>query len=318
MLKPVRRVVRASVGVLVLVAVACGDDSGEQDAGANAGGAGSGAAGASATSAGRGGRDGDAAPGGNAGANGSAGRDGGATPPAAGQDASAAGAGGDAAGDGGSDAAGDGGSDGGAGSAGTGIDDVDLTLGGFNQDLPAPTGDCVSADVPTAGCLSVSGELNGEMVDFDCFDSYGPIRVAMSPRDLARSFGCGMENGPDVGVKLGAPLFEGLPVAFEVHATEEADRSSYVRVGHGDLETYVDGMFQSGSSHTIESRIAGELTYGEGVNPQNTSELARGTYAVSFLPKAGCVPDGEGRGCDIMRFRGSFFIRTRPVVTPAP
>jgi hypothetical protein len=68
----------------------------------------------------------------------------------------------------------------------------------------------------------------------------------------------------------------------------------------------------------IESRIAGELTYGEGVNPQNTSELARGTYAVSFLPRPGCLPDDEGLGCDTMRFRGSFFIRTRPVVTPPP
>ena len=82
------------------------------------------------------------------------------------------------------------------------------------------------------------------------------------------------------------------------------------------FESYSSDGFQLGGSHDYELRIAGEGLIGEArFDATKTSEFARGAFAVSITPKAGCTPDGDGFGCDTVRLRGTFYERT-PGVMP--
>lgn len=114
-----------------------------------------------------------------------------------------------------------------AGSAGAGGDpngadppqlsDVDLTLDGFNDDLPAPELDCLAPDeAPLVGCISISGEYNSEAFDFSCMDSRGPVTTLRANGYYANV--CELEFSEEdslvVILRLGNGAIPDVPNAF--------------------------------------------------------------------------------------------------------
>jgi hypothetical protein len=285
------------VFALALVAGCGGDD--DDDGGkpphdgqvAGQGGAGSGAAG-SAGNAGSGGGGSNAGRGG-AGASGSSGR------------------GGSAAGSGGS-GAGSGGSSGAAGSAS--IDDVDLTLGGFNQDLPAPGSNCLMRDDFIVGCIALAGEYNGEAFDLVCsgadFDhTYG----------ARYTFGCRTEAlGSELQVELivSQDFVEKRPATF---SADTATAAAYIRFWNTErsFETYRDRlftMFGHDATHDQQMRVAGISENVQQSSPggQPSDEWRIGAvFALSLTPKSGCAKDAMGLGCDEVELRAN--LRAFPV-----
>jgi hypothetical protein len=80
------------------------------------------------------------------------------------------------------------------------------------------------------------------------------------------------------------------------------------------VSSQTDETFLLSDTHQIEIRIAGEAFLGPGRSAGNTSEFARGVFAVSLTPLPTCMPDAEGLGCDTVRLRGTFSARTLSVV----
>jgi hypothetical protein len=262
--------------------------------------------------------------------NGSAG-DGGK--PSGGSGGSAAGggaAGGGAAGDG----AGKAGSGGSAGSGDAGGDlngadppklsDVDLTLGGFNDDLPAPERDCLALDeAPLVGCISISGEYNSEPFDFFCMDS-SPAVTALRANG-AYANGCRLQFAEDdkllVALRLGSGAIPAVPYEFSYSLPPGDDPLTHVEFERPAraLETHAPDTsgqleFVLGDTHEQEMRTAGVAEYGPGWSAGKTSAFTKGTFAASLRPKDGCDVDAEGFGCDEVRLRGNFWTRPEVVV----
>jgi hypothetical protein len=257
----------------------------------------------------------------------SAGTSGGSSGSAA---ANGAGAGAGVPGAGASGAAGSsaGGSGGTAGMAG-GIDMVDTVppavstfdVSGLSADLAPPSGgdSCLETPFTDVGCLTMSGEYNGEPFDFECVNSSGPIVRTFLPQDSLRVVGCGQEFAGGelyLSVLLGAPLFAApLPSEFSVLNSPDAEMSSQIAFEHEAraLGTHEADGFAMAATHTFEARIAGE-NWLAGVSDY-PSELARGAFAASLTPLPTCMPDADGLGCDTVRLRGTFNVRTVPTIT---
>jgi hypothetical protein len=209
----------------------------------------------------------------------------------------------------------------GAGSGGgVGLDEVDLTLGGLNQDLPAPTQDCLETLQTHDGCLAMSGEYNGEAIDFECGIAMAAIQVAYFGMNGSRQIGCGLELAPEgefrIALIVGEPLFGMLPTALEGDSGDGSQSLvSLFRPGR-ELQSHSGQEYLLSATHTHQSRIAGEAFLGPGHSEENTSEFARGAFAVSLTPLAGCAANAEDLGCDLIRLRGTFSARTITVLTP--
>jgi hypothetical protein len=207
---------------------------------------------------------------------------------------------------------------GGAGLGGSlGLDDVDLTLGGFNQDLPTPMHDCLDGK-EYEGCVSFSGEYNGAPLDVRYMDT--SVGVVLLSADSSRRVGCHADLSAEdeffVSLTFGASLFSELPTTFELVPPLDARLATYVSFSRDrrKLLSHSDDQFVLGETHKIESRMTGEGFLGPGRSAGNTSEFTRGVFAVSLTPLPTCMPDAEGLGCDTVRLRGTFSARTLSVV----
>lgn len=206
---------------------------------------------------------------------------------------------------GGMDAGGTGGSGGTSGTGGgLAIDDVDYTLGGFNQDLPAPSVDCLTQEV-AFGCMSISGEYNGEVFEMVCSENTFSIG-----NDARHIFGCRKDIAAGdflVEFIIGSNVVHTPPFAFEVSAPEPRifyDTWNRTR----DAKTYLYrtfSMYQLATTHDQEYCATGTSEY-DMDRFGNEHWRVQGTFGVSHTPKDTCVPDTMGFGCDAVRFRATF------------
>jgi hypothetical protein len=166
--------------------------------------------------------------------------------------------------------------------------------------------------------MTVSGEYNGDAIDFACNGSAGVgyNLVQSSPRYQTRGVDCTQDpssaTSPFVSVLLGQPVFAMLPSTFEIKETETSF-NSFVGISWPDrmLNTDADDF---SSTYTLEFRIAGEAMLGPGRSAGKMSEFAKGTFAVSVMPKPDCKPDANGFGCDTVKLCGTFYARTQTLV----
>jgi hypothetical protein len=279
---------------VALVAGCSGDDDDDKPANdgqvAGQSGAGSGAGAGAAGSAGSAGVGGG---GSNAGGSGGSSGNGGST---AGSSGSGAGSGG---------GAGTGGT--GAGAAGSvSFEDIDLTLGGFNQDLPEPASNCLMREDFIIGCIAFSGEYDGEAFNLVCTDAdfdhtYG----------ARYTFGCRTDAlGSELQVELivSQDFIETRPATFSADAPAMA---SYIRFWNTErmFETYRDrvfSMYGHETTHDQQMRVEG---ISETVQQSNKWRIGA-VFALSLTPKAGCAED-MGLGCDEVKLRGN--LRAFPV-----
>lgn len=185
------------------------------------------------------------------------------------------------------------------------IADVDLTLGGFNQDLPAPSVDCVNARGTLIGCVAITGTYNDEAFAFACDDKKVVVGTAGS-----HIVGC---RGPTAGgeivieLRLERGLIAAPPRAFALSAPSSRSYVSEWQFVRG-FASYPDGVFALAATHDQSIRVAGisELVrLGSATSPYDEWQI-RGTYGLILTPKSTCTPDGAGKGCDTIRVRASF------------
>lgn len=201
-----------------------------------------------------------------------------------------------------------GGPDGGPGQpdAGASLDDIDLTLGGLNQDLPAPARDCLQTLEPSLVCLSFTGDHIGAPIAATCDTG------SSGSNGTSRNLECTVDTAAGkvrVVIRLAAALVAPAPRAFEFFSPPTNDPNTSVRVYVSDRNVNTGGK-EALLSHDLQVAVAGLSYHGPGWNPSRTSEFERGTFAITSTPKAGCVPDDMGFGCDSIRIRGVFSART--------
>jgi hypothetical protein len=277
-----------ALGVCLILALSCGSDDG----------GGSSGNGASGTA---GGLDGGA--GGTGGAAGTMG-------PAGGSDSGVGGNGG-ASGTAGSPIGLDSGADSGSQDSGTGGEEsgsdadifppfdlslVDLTLSGFNQDLPAPSVNCMEKN--DVVCISISGIVDGETIDLDCTDRW----VGTTMRGVWRAASC----HPDVFdwqnewiITVTFTDYDELPTTFEFEVTSEQeveDRLGWVIFRWGNTQ------IQDRTDNFDKAIIAGGLRERGHPDDQEADVEAMGTFAASWsaFDPAACSE------CMEVRLRGTF------------
>lgn len=189
------------------------------------------------------------------------------------------------------------------------IDDVDLTLGGFNQDLPAPSVDCLMRENLGLGCMAISLEYNGVAYELQCEDQN--IIVAVGGDQY---FGCkepfALGGELDIRVTLARQLLSMPAVTFSVD-TSGADAHARVFYPTRNFPT------QLADTHDQNFRVAGisdVVQTGSGVFARSFWRID-GTFGLSLIPKSTCVPDTMGLGCDEIRMRGNFRVQPNE---PAP
>jgi hypothetical protein len=180
----------------------------------------------------------------------------------------------------------------------------DASLGGFNQDLPAPRLTCEVRDGPAGLCVVISG-VYGEQ----SFDQHPPANPAYVHLDGgSRQVGITVELGTDdvlfVATKIGMQVAPIAPSTFEVPSAGVDPADSFVLVEREArrFESHVDG--QPVATHDVESRLAGELWFAQRADDAPRQEQVHAHFALSVTPKAGCTPDADGFGCDTIRLRG--------------
>lgn len=190
------------------------------------------------------------------------------------------------------------------------LDDVDLTLGGLNQDLPEPPLNCLGMEEPSSGCISFTGEYNGTPFEGQC---QGPS-ASVGTGGGQRNIGCRTDLADGefrVVVLLGEDLVAPLPRAFALSAAPDGSGLTAVHVYHYG-RMFFSGTQQAAAVHVYDPRVAGISYFGPGWSDTYMSEFQRGVFATTVEPKADCVPDASGFGCDTVRIRGSFSARTVP------
>jgi hypothetical protein len=301
---------RAVVVAASFLGVACGDGSSPGTQGTGGDGSSGGAGGASLSTGGSGG-----------GTAGLAGMGSGASGGFGGTSGTS-GMGGTSASTGGTPAA-TGGTSGGSGGGGApDLSGLDLTLGGLNQDLPVPSLDCTVGPTPTNGCMSWTGEYNGARVDGSCQDT---VRRAYFYIDKSRAMECDFSLSPKdafgVALSLGvSSMGSPPPHAFSLNAPPQpdVDAAGFLALFRDTRNLSVDaaGTFDQGVTHDFTWRVTGASADVPGLAAGKTSEAVMGVFAVTFEPKPSCAPDASGFGCDRIRVRGTFYVRTQDVVQP--
>ena len=194
------------------------------------------------------------------------------------------------------------GSGAGAGTDAT-IEDVDLTLGGLNQDLPAPPGDCMNSDGSENRCLAVSGVYNGAAFQIACkereLDYYGgdPPRVGCE--------GAAPEGDITVTLELARDLVWRPTKLIQVDGDA---RYTHVSVSHWERKfaTHPSGVFTLAATHTLTSRVRGISESPPFASTPSFNWKMRGVFALSVVPKPDCVPTSAAP-CDEVRLRAAFF-----------
>jgi hypothetical protein len=162
-----------------------------------------------------------------------------------GRESSAAGAGGSdvsaGAGGRGGSAAGGGGSAGGMSMPleDVGPDDVDLTLGGFNQDIAEPSIDCLEDDLANYVCFAATVVINGQAREILCTS-------ASIISQSGGAFDCRAPNSESARIDAGDFM---VPGTFSV--TESSVPGSILEL------TLMQGTFNPRAANFKEARIAG-------------------------------------------------------------
>jgi hypothetical protein len=285
---------------VALLLVACGSDGGASPGEAGSGGNQTATGGVVGSSGGSGNPSGGVGSGG---------------VPSATGGAVAAGGTGPATGGGGTSSGGTPASGGAAGGGGTpSLADVDLTLGGFNQDLPAPSKDCLAATtVPTVACFSARGEWLGEQIDISCDEGDGPSSAGTQPPD--RFVGCSakLPSGDDihVSVRLGGTLVGPTPKAFAFSSPPDSTAHTFLDMTDVTklYSNHVGETFELAATYDETTKVAGLADDEPGIRAGTMSEIIKGTFAVTLAPKASC-PAGTSFECKSIRLRGTFQGRT--------
>ncbi len=185
------------------------------------------------------------------------------------------------------------------------IDDVDLTLGGFNQDLPAPSTNCVAAQGLVIGCLSVTGTYNGQSFSLLC-DDESDVTVGMGGSHVV---GCrGPAGGGDlvVELRLDPALVADPPHTFDAVAPTLRTYASVWQLQRG-FASYPDGVYELAATHDQVFRLAGisESVRRGTSNPPQYDWRLRGSFALSLSPQSSCVEGGETK-CDVVKLRATY------------
>lgn len=212
-----------------------------------------------------------------------------------------------------------GGSSGGGGmGAGPSIADVDRTLGGLNQDVPAPAVGCTSADTPEVGCLTWTAEYTGIPMSGAC-ETYVDKAIVFTG-GIRRSMACtetvGVGDDMTVGLGTGQAAIGTEPSVFEVSAPPVPDPEAMGSVSifrdARNFATHVGGDYALDTTHDLTFKIAALAKQIPGIGSYvgKTSEVVEGYFAATLEPKSTCAPDASGFGCDRVRVRGTFNVRT--------
>jgi hypothetical protein len=186
---------------------------------------------------------------------------------------------------------------------------VDRTLGGFNQDLAEPSGECELLEELTAQCMKVSGIYND--VPFDLVATCRPAFVHLDGG--YRVHGCDFDMGGGdvmmIGSRIGMMTAPTAPSVFDFQGSLGGDvdviveRPSRMLRSHDDEPTIT-------ATHDAELRYAGELWFYQSWDGGPRHESVAASFALNLTPKPGCTPDGEGLGCDTLRLRGELHSET--------
>jgi hypothetical protein len=222
---------------------------------------------------------------------------------------SGAGNGGASSGSGGNSTAGSGGSGGVAGSD-VPIDtsSVDLTLGGFNQDLPAPSVNCMERSDFSVGCISVSGVVDGVSFDHYCAEGNTTIGGSAYDSPSGRVYGesmycttdesdwCAGVNTPDLSVGLGKRSF-----VFDKTFLPGDNWLS------GVTFYWQDKAASTSDDNFVKSQMAGwNKVISKGPLSWQTREV-QGVFAATWTkPDPSKCATSQIEGCLEVRLRGTF------------
>jgi hypothetical protein len=185
------------------------------------------------------------------------------------------------------------------------INDVDLTLGGFHQELAPPSVNCVERKNLLLGCMSVSGKYNDEAFSIACEEN--SLTLGRSGSHVLKCRGPAAGGELVVELDLDPALLDPSPRTFAVSAPSAL---TFVGVWHlqRGFASYPDAVFDLAATHEQEIRVAGlaELMRQGVTNPPRYDTQIRGAFALDLAAKTSCVPDGMGRGCDDVALRGTF------------
>jgi hypothetical protein len=193
------------------------------------------------------------------------------------------------------------------GVAGGSAEAVDLELGGLNQDLPAPSVDCLTEDI-IIGCMAIRGEYNGHAFELACDDRKVTVANSRSPHIACR----GPIGDGDLIVELhfGTQLTQTMATTFRA---ETDAPNTFVSVSHlqRDFDSYPDGVFALAASHEEQFRTAGRCN--TVVKSSTRTEWhVEGAFGLTLTRKSSCAADAMGFGCDEVRLRGN--VRAIPLL----
>jgi hypothetical protein len=181
------------------------------------------------------------------------------------------------------------GTGGGAGASGCpttpqfGPGDVDVTLGGLNADLPAPSMDCLTVDPAVSMCAALSAIVNGVPQEILCTN---PNNSSID----GKSMSCDTASGGNVAITA-SNLAGTPPTTFSVMWT---DHSLF-----GPIQVALDeGTFKTDMPSFVEARQAGWVN--KFVSSGACRDTFHGVVAASW----------SDAGMGETRLRGSFHSRT--------
>ena len=181
-------------------------------------------------------------------------------------------------------------------------DDVDLTLGGFNQDLVPTPSNC--AERGTLGCISVSGEIGDQKFSATCQSTDGISGTVLKRRQLRCS--------PDVtgndfnGFVLYIFLddFLGQPTRLfsyespEGQVPTDGESMALFWIEPTGFSSY-DPLEPAPTTHDEVVKLAG-LNYEESHLSDRPSKFVFGAFGATWTPQASCVD------CPLVRIYARF------------
>lgn len=163
--------------------------------------------------------------------------------------------------------------------------DVDLTLGGLNQDLPEPSTSCLDADVDNWACFAGTASINGVVREVTC-DSI--LRIATN----GTSFHCKTPDPDNEDVELAVGWLM-APGTFD--NIEDTVPNNLLRL---DLN---QGSYSSRLPNFVEGRATGWVN--KFIGRLGLSDSVWGTVAATWTATTDA-------GVDELRIRGTFHIRS--------
>ena len=181
----------------------------------------------------------------------------------------------------------------------------DMSLGGFNQDLPVPSMACEIKDVSTSQCAAISGVYNDQPFDVQAYGRVAYVYIDGGFRAAALGWTAGPDDTIEVTTRIGAHTAPVTPSTFEAPApgVDPTDTWVGIRREARAFESHADDV--PVATHDVEWRIAGELWFAQRAPEAPRLEQVLASFALSITPKPGCAPDADGFGCDTVRLRGT-------------